>query len=98
MSLYKVHFKWKEKEVELMAKSLDLTHPYFVSIKDILFPDKGSLIINPSYDDVYKQFGDSHHLMIPFQTVLLIEELKEDQQNGRVMPFTVVDEGIQEKP
>ncbi len=33
MSLYRVHFKWKEKEVELVAKSLDLTHPYFVSIK-----------------------------------------------------------------
>ncbi|HVO38712.1 MAG TPA: hypothetical protein VMV03_06765, partial [Spirochaetia bacterium] len=27
LSLYRVHFKWKDKEVELMAKSLDLTHP-----------------------------------------------------------------------
>ena len=92
MSLYKVYFRWKEKDVELMAKSLDMTHPYFVSIKDLVFKDKSSLIINPSQDDVRKQFGDANHLMIPFQTVTLIEELREEKNDGKVMPFTVVDE------
>ena len=86
MSLYKVHFKWKDKDVELTAKSLDLTHPYFVSIKDIIFPTKGSLIIDPSYEDVLKHFGKANHLMIPFQTVSLIEEYK-DEDEKRVMPF-----------
>ncbi|MAG13937.1 MAG: hypothetical protein CMN78_05020 [Spirochaetales bacterium] len=98
MSLYKVHFKWKDKDVELMAKSLDLTHPYFVSIKNIIFPDKGTLIINPAIDDVHKAFGNSHHLMIPFQTVSLIEELLEEKAHKKVMPFTVVEDGVQEKP
>ena len=98
MSLYKVHFKWKEKDVELTAKSLDLTHPYFVSIKDIIFPDKASLIINPARDDVLKEFGNAHHLMIPFQTVSLIEEMQEDKQDSKVMPFTVIENGVQEKP
>ena len=90
LSLYRVHFKWKDKEVRLTAKSLDLTHPYFVSIKDLVFSDKKSLIINPAEDDIIKAFGNSKHLMIPFQTVLLIEEVEE--REGAVRRFTLVDQ------
>ena len=91
MSVYRVHFKWKEKEIQLTAKSLDLTHPYFVSIKDLVFTNKKKLIINPAEDDIMKAFGNSKHLMIPFQTVLLIEEL--DEQHRAVRQFTLVDQG-----
>ena len=90
MSLYRVHFKWKDKEVQLTAKSLDLTHPYFVSIKELVFSDKKKLIINPAEDDIIKAFGNSLHLMIPFQTVLLIEEVEE--REGAVRHFTIVDQ------
>jgi hypothetical protein len=90
LSLYRVHFKWKEKEIQLTAKSLDLTHPYFVSIKDLIFSDKKKLIINPAEDDVIKAFGNSTHLMIPFQTVLLIEEV--DEKQSAVRRFTLVDQ------
>jgi len=86
VSLYKVHFKWKEKEIELMARSLDLTHPYFVSIKNLVFPTEDRLVINPSEEETRRVFGSSDHLMIPFQTVSLIEELPDDQ-HGRVMSF-----------
>lgn len=96
MSLYKVYFKWKDKDVELVAKSLDLTHPYFVSIKDIVFPNKASLIINPAQDEVRKHFGQSHHLMIPFQTVSLIEETNEEK-GTKLMQFSVVDDKADEK-
>jgi hypothetical protein len=91
VSLYRVHFKWREKEVELMAKSLDLTHPYFVSIKNLVFPTEQKLVINPSEEEIRKTFGRADHLMIPFQTVTLIEELPENTE-GRVMPFSLVDE------
>ena len=91
LSVYRVHFKWKDKEIQLTAKSLDLTHPYFVSIKDLIFTDKKKLIINPAEDDIMKAFGNSKHLMIPFQTVLLIEEL--DEQQRAVRQFTLVDQG-----
>ena len=84
--LYRVHFRWKEKDVELMAKSLDLTHPYFVSIKHLVFPTEQKLVINPSEEEVRRAFGGSDHVMIPFQTVSLIEELPEDGE-GKVMPF-----------
>ncbi|MBN1685796.1 MAG: DUF1820 family protein [Spirochaetales bacterium] len=96
MSLYKVHFKWKDKDVELMATSLDLTHPYFVSIKDMIFRNKGNLIIDPSYEDVLKHFGKANHLMIPFQTVTLIEEYK-DEDEKRVMPFPVAEDGVKKQ-
>jgi hypothetical protein len=86
-----VHFKWREKEVELMAKSLDLTHPYFVSIKNLVFPTERKLVINPSEEETRKTFGRADHLMIPFQTVTLIEELPENAE-GKVMPFSLVDE------
>ena len=95
MSLYRVHFKWKDKEIQLTAKSLDLTHPYFVSIKDLVFPRKKKLIINPAEDEVTRAFGGARHLMIPFQTVSLIEELDEEKQSVRVRAFTLV-EGSEE--
>ncbi|MGA2976079.1 MAG: DUF1820 family protein [Spirochaetia bacterium] len=95
MSLYRVHFKWKEKEVELMAKSLDLTHPYFVSIKSLVFPTEQKLVINPLEEETRRTFGKSDHLMIPFQTVILIEELPENAV-GKVMPFSLI-EGSKEQ-
>lgn len=86
MSLYRVHFKWKDKDVELTARSLDLTHPYFVSIKNLVFATEEKLVINPSEEETRRVFGASDHLMIPFQTVSLIEELPDD--GGRkVMAF-----------
>lgn len=86
VSLYRVHFKWNEKEIELTARSLDLTHPYFVSIKNLVFPTEEKLVINPSEVETRRLFGASDHLMIPFQTVSLIEELPDDTER-KVMTF-----------
>jgi hypothetical protein len=96
VALFRIHFQWKEKDVELMAKQLDMTHPYFVSIKDIVFPDSGSLIINPSQDEVRKKFGGTNHIMLPFQTVTLIEEVEDKpkpEPRDKVRAFTVIDSG-----
>ena len=90
MSIYRVHFKWKGKDVVLSAKSLDLTHPYFVSIKDLVFLPGSTVIINPSEDDLKRAFGDANHLMIPFQTVSLIEEMSEGER-ARLMPFSLLE-------
>ena len=94
MSIYRVHFKWKDKDLVLRAKNLDLTHPYFVSITDLVFPEGKKLIIDPSEDDVRRMFGKSDHLMIPFQTVALIEEFKdgEPQATAVVRKFKVIEE------
>ena len=92
MPLYRVHFTWKGKEMELSARSLDLTHPYFVSIKDMVFPQGPKIIINPAEDDMMKVFGKAKHLMIPFQTVQLIEELPDEVQAvSPVRSFAVIE-------
>ena len=94
--MYRVYFKWKEKEISLQARSLDLTHPYFVSIKDLVFPTGKKLIINPSEDEVRRSFAETNHIMIPFQTVILIEEI-EEKKGRRVMPFGLVADKDKEK-
>lgn len=94
MSIYKVHFKWKEKEVTLRARDLDLTHPYFVSIRDLVFPEGDNLIIDPSQDEIQRTFGKADHLMIPFQTVSLIEEYSDanvESPDQKVRAFTLVE-------
>lgn len=94
MSLYRVHFKWKEKDLVLRARGLDLTHPYFVSITDLVFPTGKKIIIDPSEDEVRRTFGKADHLMIPFQTVGLIEEYKEGEPDtgAVVREFRVIEE------
>jgi len=94
VSVYRVHLTWKGKELVLKAKSLDLTHPYFVSIRDIMLPDSPKLIIDPNEDEMRKMFGSAEHLMIPFQTVTLIEECREDvdRKSDRIRTFTLVEE------
>lgn len=97
MSIYRVHFKWKEKDLIIRAKSLDLTHPYFVSITDLVFPEGKKLIIDPSEDDVRRAFGKADHLLIPFQTVSLIEEFKDGEPEATVVrKFKVVDDADSE--
>ena len=91
LALYRVHFKWKDREVQLTAKSLDLTHPYFVSIKELVFPKGKKLIIDPQEEEVQKAFSDADHLMIPFQSVFIIEELS-DEGKSRLMPFERLEE------
>ena len=96
MSMYRVYFKWKNKEIQLTAHKLDLTHPYFVSIKDLVFSKEQKLIINPSEEDVFRAFGKSKNLMIPFQTVSLIEELSEAKQS-KVMSFPLIEENTEQE-
>ncbi len=86
-----MHFKWKDREVELTAKSLDLTHPYFVSIKNLVFSTEPKIVINPAEEEIRKTFSAADHLMIPFQTVSLIEELP-DVIDRKVMPFRSTEE------
>lgn len=69
-----------------------MTHPYFVSIKGLIFSKGSHLIIDPSEDELRHEFGEAEHLMIPFQSVALIEELDENkvEKEGKVIPFSLV--------
>jgi hypothetical protein len=78
MNVFRVHFTWKDKELVLKAHSLDMTHPYFVAIKDLILPDGCGMVINPADDEIRRRFGSVRQLMLPFQCVSLIEEFRED--------------------
>jgi len=91
LSLYRIHLKWKDKEIQLTAKNLDLTHPYFVSIKNLVFEKENKYIINPSENDIRKTFGRADHFMIPFQSVSLIEEIIKPEET-KVVSFSIVEE------
>lgn len=71
--MYKVHFRLKETEYELVAESLDLSHPYFVSIKKMVLDYEEGLVVNPHLENTKKRFRDVETIMIPFQSVALIE-------------------------
>jgi len=85
MNIFRVHFTWKEKQYELKARSLDMTHPYFVSIKDLVLPADDGLLINPADDEIRKNFADVRQLMLPLQSVSLIEEFTEDPDARRTL-------------
>lgn len=93
MALYRIHFRWKEKDVTLRARGLDLTHPYFVSITELQFAAGNTRIIDPSEDELRRDFGNAKNVMIPIAGVSLIEELGEEQPvtGDKIKPFTVVD-------
>ncbi|MGW8195088.1 MAG: DUF1820 family protein [Desulforhopalus sp.] len=86
MNVFRVHFTWKEKEYMLKAYSLDMTHPYFVSIKDLLLPEPSTVLINPADDEIRKKFGNVRQLMLPFQAVSLVEEFTEDPDMKKNQP------------
>ena len=88
MPIYRVHFTWKEKEYVLKAKSLDLTHPYFVCIKDLVLPEESPVLITPADDEIRRIFEDVRQLMVPFQAVSLIEEFSNDPDSGKQQSAT----------
>ena len=73
--MYKVHFRLKDVDYELVAESLDLSHPYFVSIKDMDLSYEEGIVVNPHLENTKKRFKDTNNIMIPFQSVALIESV-----------------------
>lgn len=90
MPVYKIHFTWKEKPRIIKSRELDMTHPYFVSLTDLIFPEASAVIIDPNDDELRREFGDARSIMIPFQNVQLIETLEDDSDGttGKVIQFT----------
>lgn len=81
--LYKVHFRLREEEFQLVAESLDLSHPYFVSIKDMRLDYEEGLVLNPHLENTKKRFADVSSIMIPLQNVQLIETLVDRPKKTR---------------
>lgn len=81
--LYKVHFRFKDTDFELVAESLDLSHPYFVSIKDIRLDFDEGTLVNPHLENTRKRFRGIDNLMIPVQNCALIEQFPWNPQKNK---------------
>ncbi|GAB6089732.1 DUF1820 family protein [Spirochaeta dissipatitropha] len=77
MTIYRVEFLYNDKKYSLKARGLDMTHPYFVSIAELIMPEE-KVIIDPETEDIRKKFGKTEHLMIPLQSIQLIEVFNSD--------------------
>jgi hypothetical protein len=73
--VFKVFFNLKNVEYELVAADLDLSHPYFVSIKDFDLDYDEGLVVNPHLENTRKRFRHTETIMIPFQSCSLIEKV-----------------------
>ncbi|MCB1049159.1 MAG: DUF1820 family protein [Acidobacteria bacterium] len=73
--MYKVHFRLKDTDYELVAESLDLSHPYFVSIKDFVLDYDEGIVVNPHLENTRKRFKGIANIMIPVQSCSLIEQV-----------------------
>jgi len=75
--MFKVYFKIKDEEYEIVAQDLDLSHPYFVSIKDFILDYDEGLVVNPQLENTRLRFTHIESIMIPFQCCTLIEKVPE---------------------
>ncbi len=89
MATYRIHFTWKDKARVINCRDLDMTHPYFVSLEKLVFPEPSKVIIGPDDDELRREFGEARSIMIPFQNVQLIEMLNEevDDDTAKVIRF-----------
>jgi hypothetical protein len=92
--MYRIHFIWKDKPRTLCSRGLDMTHPYFVSLEELIFPEASTVIIGPNDDEMRREFGDARTIMIPFQNVSLIETLHDTTETGpgKVISFPPTEE------
>lgn len=87
--MYRIHFTWKDKTRIINCGDLDMTHPYFVSLEKLVFPEPSKVIIGPDDDELRREFGDAKSIMIPFQNVQLIKMLEDevDSTAAKVIHF-----------
>ena len=90
MPTYRIHFTWKDKARKINCRDLDMTHPYFVSLEQLIFPEKSRVIIGPDDDELRREFGEAKSIMVPFQNVQLIETLLDaevESASSKVIQF-----------
>jgi len=92
--IYRVTFNVGNEMHQVLCKKLDVDeHPFFVSMKELLFEDQSEIIISPQGDSARKRFGECARLRILSQHVHLIEEL--EAQVTKIRTFQVVNESNQ---
>ncbi len=86
--IYRIYFNSLGKSYELYARRVEQADLYgFVEVRELLFGEKSSIVVDPSEESLKKEFSGVRRLLIPFQAISRIEEV-EKEGPGKVLPMT----------
>lgn len=86
-TIYRIYFNSQGKSYELYAREVLQADLYgFVEIRQLLFGEKSSIVVDPSEESLKKEFADVERLLLPFQAISRIEQV-EKEGPGKVLPL-----------
>ncbi|GAB4169126.1 MAG: DUF1820 family protein [Geothermobacteraceae bacterium] len=85
--IFRIYFNSQGKSYELYAREVVQSELYgFVEIRQLLFGEKSSIVVDPSEESLKKEFGDVKSLLLPFQAISRIEQV-EKEGPGKILPL-----------
>jgi len=97
--IYKVIFHNQGNVYELYARKVGQGALFaFVEVEDIIFGNRGGVLVDPSEEKLKSEFAGVKRTYIPLQAVVRIDEVEKEGGNkivalaapqGNVMPFPV---------
>lgn len=95
--VYRVTFHNQGNVYELYARKVSQGELYaFVEVEEILFGERGGVLVDPSEEKLKTEFGGVRRTFIPLQAVVRIDEVEKEGVNriigvsgssGNVTPF-----------
>ena len=95
--IYRIAFYNQGEIYELHAAEIHQSNLYaFVEIKDIIFGERSSVVVDPAEERLKSEFEGVSRTYIPLQSVIRIDEVERegankiistDSQQGTVTPF-----------
>lgn len=96
--MFRVTFTVGEILYEILARNVDTdNHPYLVSVSDLEFEDKSSLIVSPNGDEARKRFGEVNQINIPVSELILIEEIPDRDKRITMLEIATDKEDVNAK-
>ena len=106
--VYRISFYNQGDIYELHAREVHQSNMYaFVEIKDIIFGERSSIVVDPSEEKLKSEFEGVRRTYIPLQAVIRIDEVEREGSNkiiaadgntGKVTPFPPPQPGSRKQP
>lgn len=78
-SLFRIFFTSQGKGYEIYARRVDQSEMHgFVEIRDIVFGEKSSIVVDPTEESLKKEFGSVKRVLVPFHAVNRIDEVEKE--------------------
>lgn len=82
MRIFRINFLNQGKIYEIHAGSVGQSEVYgFIEVKDLIFGESSSLVIDPVEDRLKNEFGGVSRTLIPVHSVIRIDEVVKKGQN-----------------